>query len=219
MTVTDERQPASRRFSRADVVDVGVDITGAHGLDALTLSAVADRLGVRRPSLYHHVPGGVQELRTAVVARISARVRQSIDETPAEQSVWGGMAHQLRMLGQISRDYPGVVQYILTSGRDEPVSLDGANEFVRLLLGSELRDTAPEAYLIIHAYVTGWAHARRPSAAAARARGLDPLATALDDGERLDTEHVLFTGLRAVLLGLAASQPAPEPEIGTLPLT
>jgi AcrR family transcriptional regulator len=39
------------------VVEVAAELADAHGLDRLTLAQVAAQLGVRLPSLYHHVAG------------------------------------------------------------------------------------------------------------------------------------------------------------------
>jgi AcrR family transcriptional regulator len=63
----------------ADVVNAAAAIADEVGIESLSLSAVADKLGVRPPSLYHHVDGlenlrrklalhGANELRAAFVA-------------------------------------------------------------------------------------------------------------------------------------------------------
>ncbi len=44
-------------IDRAQVVAVAAELADAHGLEQLTLAAVAGRLGVRLPSLYNHVAG------------------------------------------------------------------------------------------------------------------------------------------------------------------
>lgn len=45
------------RLTRERVVDVAAALADEEGVDAVTLSAVAGRLSVRTPSLYHHVHG------------------------------------------------------------------------------------------------------------------------------------------------------------------
>lgn len=45
------------RLTRERVVDVAASLADEQGPDAVTLSAVAGRLSVRTPSLYHHVQG------------------------------------------------------------------------------------------------------------------------------------------------------------------
>ena len=43
--------------SRQDVIDAAVRLSDSDGLSALTVAAVADAVGCRPPSIYHHVDG------------------------------------------------------------------------------------------------------------------------------------------------------------------
>jgi AcrR family transcriptional regulator len=56
------------------VVDVALALIDEKGLDALSLSAVADRAGVATPSLYKHV-GSLADLRMLMSVRITLQVR------------------------------------------------------------------------------------------------------------------------------------------------
>jgi AcrR family transcriptional regulator len=195
----------ARRVTVDDIVEAGVAITTADGLGAVTVRAVAGRLGVRSPSLYHHLPGGVEELRGLVVERIQAILER--DEDPAEGAgTWERLAVPLRSVGRATRSYPGVLEHILTTGKDGPTTLSGSERTVQLLLESELAGLAPEAYVAIHAYVTGWVFAQRPSSDAAKAHGMATLADVLRAAEALDQEQVLLDGLRALIAGLAQTQ-------------
>lgn len=51
------------------VVDAALEVLDTHGLDGLTLKAIADHTGVAAPSLYKHVRG-LPELRRLLVIRI-----------------------------------------------------------------------------------------------------------------------------------------------------
>jgi AcrR family transcriptional regulator len=55
-------------LTHADIVDAAVAVVDEDGFAALTLAAVASKLGVQPPSLYHHIDG-VDGLRRAVVRR------------------------------------------------------------------------------------------------------------------------------------------------------
>ena len=56
--------------SRQDVIDAAVRLSDEHGLEELTVAAVADAVGCRPPSVYHHVDGlaGLSRAVALVVA-------------------------------------------------------------------------------------------------------------------------------------------------------
>jgi AcrR family transcriptional regulator len=56
-------------LSTAAVVEAALALVDEHGVDALTLAAVAQRTGVATPSLYKHV-AGLGELRTLLGGRV-----------------------------------------------------------------------------------------------------------------------------------------------------
>lgn len=57
-----------RGLTREQVAGVAADVADEVGFDSLTLSAVAQRLGVSQPALYKHVPG-IDALRRDVAVR------------------------------------------------------------------------------------------------------------------------------------------------------
>jgi AcrR family transcriptional regulator len=205
---------ARQGFSRADVVAAGVAITAERGLSGLTLNAVADRLGVQRPSLYHHLPGGFEELRTAVIEAISTV------EPPTGEATASGAATLLaweeralhRMAGLMS-GFPEVIPYLATQGRNERRPLEESDRLVRLLMSQELGTSPAEAFVIANAYLVGWICALRQDADAADAAGFPVLAQVLRDADGLDRERVLLRGFQALLAGLGAPV-ADAPEDG-----
>ena len=56
-------------LNRRDVVAAAADLADEIGFDAVTISVLARHLGVRSPTLYSHLSGGV-DLRTAVTAHV-----------------------------------------------------------------------------------------------------------------------------------------------------
>lgn len=56
-------------LSTAAVVDAALTVADEHGIEGLTLAAVAGQTGVATPSLYKHV-AGLGELRTLLGARV-----------------------------------------------------------------------------------------------------------------------------------------------------
>ena len=53
--------------SRADVVTQLVDLFFRHGYNGTTLSLISSGTGLGRASLYHHFPGGKEEMARAVL--------------------------------------------------------------------------------------------------------------------------------------------------------
>jgi AcrR family transcriptional regulator len=205
-----------RRLALADVVQAGVALTRTSGLGSLTLAAVARELGVQSPSLYHHVPGGLDELKGHVVDHVIAAF-EAVQQHRAtdSDSPWDRLERPLRDAGRLVREYPGVLQYVLTLGRNRPQALASAAQTVKLLLDSELGPVAPAAWLLINTYVTGWAFATRPDSRAARDNGWPQLAEVLTVGEALSEDEILFSGLRSLLAGLLVTSQGVEGGVGT----
>jgi|SRR5579862_5122797 len=82
------------------VVTAAAALADAEGLDAVTLTRLADALGVRPPSLYAHV-GGLDDLRRRLGARGNAELAVTLGQ--AVQGRSGSDA--LRALAVAYRDY------------------------------------------------------------------------------------------------------------------
>jgi len=194
------------RFSRADVVAAGVAVTAERGLAGLTLNAVADRLGVQRPSLYHHLPGGFEELRTSVVEAIAAVEPPDGDaEPPSDDGLLAWEERALRRMAAATRAFPDVIPYLATQGRNERRSLEESDRLVRVLMAQDLDTSAAEAFVIANAYLVGWICTLRQDPDVAEAEGLTALAGVLREAQDLDREKVLMNGFRALLAGLSAT--------------
>ncbi|MGO9490018.1 MAG: TetR/AcrR family transcriptional regulator [Solirubrobacteraceae bacterium] len=82
------------------VVEAAAELADAEGLEALTLSRLAQRLGVRPPSLYAHV-GGLQDLRERLAERGSAQLADALQAAAAGRSG----AEALTAVAAAYRDY------------------------------------------------------------------------------------------------------------------
>jgi AcrR family transcriptional regulator len=202
---------AARRITDDDIVSAAVQLTRDNGLSQLTLRSVALALGMQSPSLYHHIPGGLEDLQARVVDRVVAEFEHEVQSRAVpEESGWPRLERSLRAVGRLSREYPGVLQYVMSTGRHRAPALASAEQTVLQLLRSDLGPMTPAAWLLVHTYVTGWVFAQRPSSAAANAEGFHELGAVLTQAEDLDQEKVLFEGLRALLAGLLVSAPEHE---------
>jgi AcrR family transcriptional regulator len=80
------------------VVDAAQAVADEKGLDALTLVAVADRLGVKPPSLYNHVEG-LEGLRRELAlrgARHTAALIDSLRSSPRDGQALRTLGHAYR---------------------------------------------------------------------------------------------------------------------------
>ncbi len=82
------------------VTDAAAELADANGLEAVTLAALASRLGVRAPSLYAHVEG-LDDLRGRIAARGAEQLADRLQAAVAGRS--GATA--LRALAAAYRDY------------------------------------------------------------------------------------------------------------------
>jgi AcrR family transcriptional regulator len=69
-------------LSSEAVVAAAAQLADAEGLQALTLAALAARLGVRAPSLYAHV-AGLEDLRERLAARAAAELADALQAAAA----------------------------------------------------------------------------------------------------------------------------------------
>ena len=99
-----------------DVVAAGVRVADQDGLDSLTLTLVADDLGIKTPSLYNHVEGlpGLRRLVTLHAAGVfTGIVREALDGLEG--------ADALRSLARADRrfaqEHPGLYQSFLPAPR------------------------------------------------------------------------------------------------------
>jgi AcrR family transcriptional regulator len=76
--------PARPRTSREAIVAAASALLEADGIEAVTMSAVAERVGVRGPSLYKHVDGWGALIR-AVASQVTADLSEAIEGATASR--------------------------------------------------------------------------------------------------------------------------------------
>jgi AcrR family transcriptional regulator len=117
------------------VIEEAQSLSDEVGLDALTLAALAGRLGVRQPSLYKHIDGS-QDLRRA----LSVRAKRELADVLARAAVGRSGAEAIRALAQAYRSWahahPGRYQSTVAA----PVAGDRDDEAASLAVVSVLLD-------------------------------------------------------------------------------
>ena len=194
-----EMSPARARTSRDAILDAARAVVEEGGLDALTMQAVADRVGVRAPSLYKHVADR-QALVRAVVDGVMADLAQAIaiprpDSDPRQD------------LRRVTRRYRAFVRanpagYALLFARPTlglPLDEQALAEVGRPIVAATARLAGDEEALPLARTIVAWAHGFVSM----------ELAGAFRLGGDLDVAY--RTGLEVILAGISGrATPGPD---------
>jgi len=116
----------------ARVVSAAAELVDAEGLDGLTLAALAQRLGVRPPSLYSHV-GGLADLR----ARVAIDAARDLRDVLAAAALGRAGGDALRALADAYRAWalahPGRYAAIAPHVADHPEAEAAATAIVEVV--------------------------------------------------------------------------------------
>jgi AcrR family transcriptional regulator len=143
-----------RSLTREQVVAEALTVIGVDGVDALTMRALATRLGVVPAALYRHVRNK-EQLHDLVLDGVLAEVDCEIDHRPAWTERVKELAYRLRT---VLENHPGVAGLLKTRDPLGPHSLALAEAFLAALQGAGLpeRETAL-AFCLIYDYTLGFA--------------------------------------------------------------
>jgi AcrR family transcriptional regulator len=128
------------RILPGGIVETAITLIDRAGFEALSLSTVADALGVRPSALYSHVDG-LDQLRDQIAVSSTRHLTAAVGS--AAMGVAG--THALDAIGHAYRgfahDYPGQYGSILRTAADDNVDLVAATEelhdvFTRVFLGA-----------------------------------------------------------------------------------
>jgi AcrR family transcriptional regulator len=143
-----------RSLTREHVVAEALTVIGADGVDALSMRALATRLGVVPAALYRHVRNK-EQLHDLVLDGVLAEVDCQVDHRLAWTERVKVLAHRLRT---VLEDHPGIAGLLKTRDPLGPHSLALAEAFLAPLHAAGLpeRDTGL-AFSLIYDYTLGFA--------------------------------------------------------------
>jgi len=128
------RQP----LDRATVISTAADIADAQGLDRMTLTRVADELGVRQPALYRHI-GGFDDLLRSLSLRGREILAQRLTDAAVGLSGDDSVAAVGHAWRATVRDHPGIYAATDRYPCAGDAELEAAVERVLAVLGHTLR--------------------------------------------------------------------------------
>jgi AcrR family transcriptional regulator len=118
--------PARERTSLEAIVRVGGELLESHGLDGLTMQAVAERVGVRAPSLYKRLRNREQLVALVVdaaVRELGIRLEAAIEEPG--QDPCGALRKLAHAARKFAHERPAGFRLIFAPGAE--VRLDAAS--------------------------------------------------------------------------------------------
>jgi len=145
--------PTPDRTSLPAIVDAACSLLESEGLPGLTMQAVADRVGVRAPSLYKRVQGRDELLRLVAEATLTALgSRLGGSETVSE------LAKGFREFGH---ERPVAFQLVMTPGAGSPVARDefgavASEPTLRIAASLAGEEHALDAARMLTAWATGF---------------------------------------------------------------
>jgi AcrR family transcriptional regulator len=151
--------PARARTSQSDIVAAGRDILEAGGLDAVTMQAIADRVGIRAPSLYKRYANRgdlIAAIGASVLADLGAELAPFVGLEPR-----AGVRAVADAFRRFALDHPRSYELIFMSlppGSRPPAELNAAAAMPLVELAGRLAgpDQALEAARLITAFAHGF---------------------------------------------------------------
>jgi AcrR family transcriptional regulator len=105
--------PTPPKTSRVEIIAAAGNLLSRHGVDALTMQAVADSVGVRAPSLYKHFADRsalLREVEQAAVAELE-KVIQTAAKPKDDRGALKSIANAFR---RFAREHPSQYNLIFT---------------------------------------------------------------------------------------------------------
>ena len=150
----DGEQNRRRALTRDRVVAEALAIISAGGAAALSMRALATRLGVVPAALYRHVTSK-EQLYDLILDRVLAEVDCQADPALPWTGQVTGLAHRLRA---VLEDHPGIAALLKTRAPISPASLAVAEAFLAPLRAAGLPGRqAALAFRLIYDYTLGFA--------------------------------------------------------------
>jgi AcrR family transcriptional regulator len=101
-------------LDRQSIVQVAAEVADLRGLENVTLTAVAERLGVRKPSLYNHI-NGLPELRRELAIWGTNQLRMAISEVAIGKAKQEAILAIAAAYRSFAHQRPGLYQAIVSS--------------------------------------------------------------------------------------------------------
>lgn len=138
---------------RSEIVEAALSVAQDHGLAAMSMRAVADRVGVSVMALYRHVPTK-EALLDELVGRLLAEIEPAAPDTPWQQRLRDLAGHVYALAGR----YPTVVPLLLTRAYSAPPAVRVVTETSALLRDAGVAESeVPRLERMVATFLLGYA--------------------------------------------------------------
>ena len=132
------------------IVEAAAGIADLYGLDHVTLTAVADQLGVRKPSLYNHIKG-LPEIKGQLAIWGTNQLCSKISDAAIGKARYDAIAAIASAYRLFAKERPGLYRAIVSSPDRENLELKGAIQKLMAVLSMVLEPYNLSASDKIHA--------------------------------------------------------------------
>jgi AcrR family transcriptional regulator len=148
VTTTPTRPP----LSAERVLDAAVRIADQRGIEAFTIRRLADELGVKPMTIYHHVPN-----KEAIIDGMVDRVFAEIDLPPADRHWKAAMRHKCVSARDVLLRHPWAPPLMESRTTPGPATLLHHDTVLGCLLGGGLScELVAHAAAVLDSYVYGF---------------------------------------------------------------
>ena len=137
------------KLDRKTIVVAAAEIADSAGIDHVTLAAVANRLGVRKPSLYNHI-NGLPELRAQLAIWGTNQLRAKISEAAIGKAKHAAIL-AIASATSFARQSPGLYRAILSSPDRDNIELRDATQSLMAVIEKVMESYELVASDSIHA--------------------------------------------------------------------
>lgn len=130
--------------ARERVLSVAERLFSERGYTSVTLRDIASELGIRQASLYHHAPGGKEQIFVEVTERHVFRLRHELEE--GARSAEPSLAAQLRVVATTLLNHPPIDLARMTLSDMPEISEEKARHLTSLAFQS-LIDPITEVFI------------------------------------------------------------------------
>lgn len=193
--------PTPERTSLAAIVRAGGELLERDGRDGLTMQAVAERVGVRAPSLYKRVRGRDELLgmiASATARELGARVDAALDAAPDDEDAGEALVRLAREVRAFAHERPVGFALVFAPGSEVPVDPDALRASSAGVLRVSARAAGEEHALSAARTVTAWASGFLAMERAGAFR--------LDGGDAAGVDAAFDYGIRSMVRAFAASR-------------